>query len=77
MAAQKRIYLVGYGDQTRLVRAAHPAQALAHVAKGVMLVKVPTPDELISAVQKGAGVEELRDAEAKEMFEEQTEGQTA
>lgn len=72
MAAQKRIYLVGFGNETHLVRAAHPAQALAHVARGVMAVKVPTPDELIAAVQRGAAVQELKDPDTKEMFDEPT-----
>ena len=52
-----RIYIVGYGQETRLVRANTRAQALNHVAHGVIKVQVPTQDELISLVAKGASVE--------------------
>jgi len=52
-----RIYIVGYGQETRLVRANNRAQALNHVASGVIKVEVPTQDQLIDLVSKGASVE--------------------
>ena len=52
-----RIYIVGYGQETRLIRANTRAQALNHVAQGVIKVQVPTQDELVNLVSKGASVE--------------------
>jgi hypothetical protein len=52
-----RIYIVGYGQETRLVRANTRAQALNHVAQGIIKVQVPTQDELVNMVIKGASVE--------------------
>lgn len=56
MKAQ-RIYLVGHGQTVRLVKAAHRAQALAHVAKSIINVKVAAQDELVEAVSRGITVE--------------------
>lgn len=52
-----RIYIVGYGQETRLVRANTRAQALNHVAQGIIKVQIPTQDELVNLVIKGASVE--------------------
>jgi hypothetical protein len=52
-----RIYIVGYGQETRLVRANTRAQALNHIAHGIIKVQVPTQDELINLVSKGASIE--------------------
>jgi hypothetical protein len=52
-----RIYIVGYGQETRLVRVNTRAQALNHVAQGIIKVQVPTQDELVNLVTKGASVE--------------------
>lgn len=56
MKAQ-RIYIVGHGQTVRLVKAAHRAQALAHVARSVINVKVANQDELVEAVTRGISVE--------------------
>jgi hypothetical protein len=52
-----RIYIVSYGRETRLVRANTRAQALNHVATGVISVDIPTQDQLIDLVAKGQSVE--------------------
>lgn len=52
-----RIYIVGYGQETRLIRANNRAQALNHVAQGVIKVQVPTQDQLIDLISKGGSVE--------------------
>lgn len=62
-----RIYIVGYGQETRLVRANTRAQALNHVAQGVIKVQVPTQDELINLVSKGASVETALRQEQEEL----------
>lgn len=60
MATQKRIYAVRLGDdQVRLIRAAHPAQAISYVVRSRVECKVPSADELISAVHAGANVEDM------------------
>lgn len=68
---QKRVYLVGHGDQIRLVRAAHRSQALGHVARSIINVKVANQDELITALGKQIQIEEAsNDQETTDMFEE-------
>ena len=62
-----RIYIVGYGQETRLVRANNRAQALNHVAQGVIKGQVPTQDELINLVAKGASVETALRQEQEEL----------
>ena len=52
-----RIYIVGHGQEIRLVRALHRSQALSHVAKSLINVKVATQNELIEALQKGISIE--------------------
>jgi hypothetical protein len=52
-----RIYIVGHGQEIRLVRASHRSQALSHVAKSLINVKVATQNELIEALQKGISIE--------------------
>lgn len=66
-----RIYIVGYGQETRLIRANTRAQALNHVAQGVIKVQVPTQDELINLVAKGASVETALRQEQEELPMEQ------
>ncbi len=63
MATATRIYIVGsLSGTTRLVRASTPQQAISHVAHSQFTVRVPTQDELIAAVSKGASVENYKDA---------------
>lgn len=52
-----RIYIVGHGQDTRLVRAGHRAQAMNHVAKALINVKVATQNELVESLQKGISIE--------------------
>lgn len=48
MATPTRIYLVTIGATDRLVRAAHPASALMHVARDIAKVCVADQDDLVS-----------------------------
>ncbi len=52
-----RIYLVGHNQEMRLVRAAHRSQALSHVARRLINVKVANQEELVQALNKGIKVE--------------------
>lgn len=52
-----RIYIVGYGQETRLIRANNRAQALNHVAQGIIKVQIPTQDQLVDLISKGGSVE--------------------
>jgi hypothetical protein len=62
MATTTQIYIVGSMDgTTRLVRALTPHQAISHVAHTQFTVRVPTQDELISAVSNGVTVENYKD----------------
>ena len=54
---QQRIYLVGHGQEMRLVRAAHRAQAVGHVARSLINVKVASQDELVTALGQGIKIE--------------------
>jgi hypothetical protein len=64
---QQRIYLVGHGQTIRLVRAAHRSQALSHVAKSLINVKVATQEELIEALGRQIAVENASDGEQGEL----------
>lgn len=68
---QQRIYLVGQGQTIRLVRATHRAQALGHVARSTINVKVASQDELVHALGSGITIEAATEVENKELFEEQ------
>ena len=67
-----RIYTVGYGQEVRLVRAANRGQALNHVAHRIIRVQVPTQDELIDLVSKGASIESALKHQQDELPLEQT-----
>ena len=64
-----RIYIVGHGHETRLVRAGHRAQAMNHVAKAFITVKVATQNDLVEALQKGISVESAVDSEQLTLVE--------
>jgi len=66
-----RIYIVSYGRETRLIRANTRAQALNHVATGVINVDIPTQDQLIDLVAKGQSVESAVKLENAELPLEQ------
>ena len=61
MTVAQRIYIVGHGTEVRLIRAPHKAQALAHVARSLINVKVATQDELVFALNRGISVESAVD----------------
>lgn len=67
MSAPTRIYAVlplG-AKHPRLVRASHPATALRHVAESMFSVDVASQDDIVSAMQAGAKVEDLRGEQAE------------
>ena len=53
-----RIYITGYGPQTRLVRAQSRAEALDFVAKGIINVMAVKKDELVDMLAKGMKIED-------------------
>lgn len=67
---QQRIYLVGHGQTMRLVRATHRSQALGHVARSIINVKVASQDELVHALANGIAIEAASEPDTKEMFED-------
>ncbi len=74
-AKVNRIYLTGHGQTMRLVRASHRAQALGHVARSIINVKVASQEELVAALGQGIKVEVVTDDSTDELFspaEEQT-----
>jgi hypothetical protein len=70
----QRIYLVGHGQELRLVKAAHRSQALSHVARRLINVKVASQDELVEALSRGLKVEAAAlDQETRDLIEEGAE----
>jgi hypothetical protein len=67
MSKQQRIYIVGHGQTIRLVRAAHRSQALNHVAKSIINVKVANQDELVDALSRQIAIENASDGEQGEL----------
>jgi hypothetical protein len=62
----QRIYLVGSEDPSipnRLVKASAPSQAIAHVAKSLLKVKVASQDDLVRELSKGSTVESIKGEE--------------
>lgn len=64
---QQRIYIVGHGQTIRLVRAAHRSQALSHVAKSLINVKVANQDELVEALGRQIAVENASEPDQGEL----------
>ena len=58
---------MGHGQEIRLVRAAHQQQALSHVARSIINVKIANQEELLTAVSKGVTVENARADEQPEL----------
>lgn len=56
--AVTRIYRVDLGENSQLVRAGTPAQALRHVARNVMRVQVASQADLVELIADGVKVEE-------------------
>lgn len=67
---KNRIYLVGAGQQLRLVRAPNRAQAVAHVARSTISVSVATQDELVRLLSHGAAVEDIKQDDTADMLED-------
>jgi hypothetical protein len=61
-----RIYIVTVGETDRLVRAAHPANALMHVARDIASVRVAGQQDLIDCLEDGIKVEDIK-AEQQEL----------
>jgi hypothetical protein len=60
MSTTSRIYIITQADKWRLVRASHPAQALTHVAKDLLTVRVASQDDIVNALALGAKVEDAK-----------------
>ena len=56
-----RIYHITIGEKVRLVRAAHPSQALMHVARNIAKVSVASQEALVQCLQDGIKVETIGD----------------
>jgi hypothetical protein len=69
MTAAQRIYIVGHGQEIRLIRAAHKSQALSHVARSIINVKVASQDELVLALGRGISVESVVDPDQTTLVE--------
>lgn len=65
-AGSTRIYVVTFGDETRLVRAVTKHQAVAHVLTGKTTVKIATQDDFVAAMKLGLQVESA-EAEQSEL----------
>lgn len=61
-----RVYRITIGENDRLVRATHPANALRHVASATLNVTVASQDDLIAALADGVPVETIT-AEQQEL----------
>lgn len=70
MTTKNRIYITGHGQTVRLVRAAHKSQALGHVARSIINVKVADQDELVAALVRGIKVENTTDGNTADIFME-------
>ena len=53
-----RLYIVGYGQTTRLIRAQTKLQALDFAAKGTINIAAVKKDELADLMQKGMKIED-------------------
>lgn len=54
MAAQKRIYIVTIGDNTKLVRAINAAQARVYASREVVKAELASQDQLLALAGKVA-----------------------
>lgn len=61
--AQFRIYIVSDAfNNTRLVKAQNPQQALGHVASSTFTVRKATPEDAFAAAQQGVEIENYKDS---------------
>ena len=59
MSTTTRIYIITQAEKWRLVRASHPSQALMHVAKDLLSVRVASQDDIVAALTLGVKVEDV------------------
>jgi len=59
MSTSTRIYIITQAEKWRLVRASHPSQALMHVAKDLLSVRVASQDDIVAALTLGVKVEDV------------------
>ena len=64
---KQRVYTIGVGDQVRLIRASNRRQAIAHVALGIMTIRVATQEDIINQLDKGVPIENYTPPEQIEL----------
>jgi hypothetical protein len=63
-----RIYIVTDAfNNTRLVKAQNPQQALGHVASSTFSVRKATPEDAFAAAQQGKDIESYKDSAQQEL----------
>lgn len=62
-----RIYIVTGPDQSRLVKAQNPQQALSHVAASTFSVRKATAEDAFEAATRGVKVEVYKDTAQQEL----------
>ena len=63
-----RIYIVTDAfNNTRLVKAQNPQQALGHVASSTFSVRKATPEDAFAAAQQGKEIESFKDSVQQEL----------
>jgi hypothetical protein len=66
--AQLRIYIVSDAfNNTRLVKAQNPQQALNHVAGSTFSVRKATPEDAFAAAQQGKEIENYKNPDQMEL----------
>lgn len=63
-----RIYIVtDSANQSRLVKAQNPQQALSHVASSTFTVRKATPEDSFEAAKAGKEIENYKDSAQREL----------
>jgi len=63
-----RIYIVtDSANESRLVKAQNPQQALSHVASSTFTVRKASPEDAFDAAQKGKQIEQYKDTAQQEL----------
>lgn len=66
--AQFRIYIVADAfNNTRLVKAQNPQQALSHVASSTFSVRKATPEDAFAAAQQGKEIENYKNSDQMQL----------
>ena len=66
---KQRIYLVTIGDNTRMVRASSQAQAVTHVARSMITVRLASQDDIVEKIGAGIPVEQFTPRTGEESAE--------